>query len=168
MAFFFKSPDANSLRGAAETLSQKESNRVAVIRPKTEYCLRTKNEDCNKTKTSTGIGPKKIRGAVTRPKNITGTGIGPKKPVTRPKNITGTGIRPKNITGTGIRPKNIIIALGDNNLRPKGLKSGVSVDDVIRWHQNVVQLVTSIERLSLDPVFIYNCQNNQNVITGAL
>jgi hypothetical protein len=24
--------------------------------------------------------------------------------VTRPKNITGTGIRPKNITGTGIRP----------------------------------------------------------------
>jgi hypothetical protein len=28
-------------------------------------------------KTSTGIGPKKMRGAVTRPKNITGTGIGP-------------------------------------------------------------------------------------------
>jgi hypothetical protein len=26
------------------------------------------------------------------------------KTVTRPKNITGTGIRPKNITGTGIRP----------------------------------------------------------------
>jgi hypothetical protein len=24
--------------------------------------------------------------------------------VKRPKNITGTGIRPKNITGTGIRP----------------------------------------------------------------
>jgi hypothetical protein len=48
-----------------------------------------------------------MRGAVTRPKNITGTGIGPKKTVTRPKNITGTGIRPKNITGTGIRPKNI-------------------------------------------------------------
>jgi hypothetical protein len=62
----------------------------------------------------------------------------------------------------------LIIALGDNNLRPKGLKSGFSVDDVIRWHQNVVQLVTSIERLSLDPVFIYNCQNNLNVIAGAL
>jgi hypothetical protein len=45
-----------------------------------------------------------MRGAVTRPKNITGTGIGPKKTVTRPKNITGAGIRPKNITGTGIRP----------------------------------------------------------------
>jgi hypothetical protein len=30
-------------------------------------------------KNSTGIGPKKMRGAVTRPKNITGTGIGPKK-----------------------------------------------------------------------------------------
>jgi hypothetical protein len=44
-----------------------------------EDCLRTKNVDCNKTKTSIGIGPKKMRGAVTRPKNITGTGIGPKK-----------------------------------------------------------------------------------------
>jgi hypothetical protein len=52
---------------------------VAVIRPKTEDCPRTKNEDSNKTKSSTGIGPKKMRGAVTRPKNITGTGIGPKK-----------------------------------------------------------------------------------------
>jgi hypothetical protein len=52
---------------------------VAVIRPKTEDCPRTKNEDCNKTKNSTGIGPKKMRGAVTRPNNITGTGIGPKK-----------------------------------------------------------------------------------------
>jgi hypothetical protein len=61
---------------------------VAVIRPKTEDCPRTKNEDCNKTKNSTGIGPKKMRGAVIRPKNITGTGIGP-------KNITGTGIGPK-------------------------------------------------------------------------
>jgi hypothetical protein len=94
-----------------------------------------------------------MRGAVTRPKNITGTGIGPKKTSNKTKNITGTGIRPKNITGTGIRPKNIIIAFGDNNLRPKGLKSGVSVNDVIRWHQNVVQLVTSIEITKLRPSF---------------
>jgi hypothetical protein len=41
-----------------------------------------------------------MRGAVTRPNNITGTGIGPKKTVTRSKNITGTGIRPKNITNS--------------------------------------------------------------------
>jgi hypothetical protein len=54
-------------------------SRVAVIRTKTKDCTRTKNEDCNKTKNSTGIGPKKMRGAVTRPKNITGTGIRPKK-----------------------------------------------------------------------------------------
>jgi hypothetical protein len=53
--------------------------RVAIIRPKTEDCPRTKNEDCNKTKNSTGIGPKKMRGALTRPKNVTGTGIGPRK-----------------------------------------------------------------------------------------
>jgi hypothetical protein len=31
--------------------------------------------------------------------------------VTRPKNITGTGIRPKNITGTGIRPNKTEICL---------------------------------------------------------
>jgi hypothetical protein len=37
----------------------------------------------------TGIGPKKMRGVVTRPKNNTGTGI-------RPKNIIGTGTRPKS------------------------------------------------------------------------
>jgi hypothetical protein len=36
-----------------------------------------------------------MRGEVTRPKNITGTGIGPKKQVTRPKNITGTGNKTK-------------------------------------------------------------------------
>jgi hypothetical protein len=48
----------------------------------------------------------------------------------------------------------VVIGLGDNNLRPKGLKSGFSVDDVIRCHQNVVQLVSSIERLSLDPFFL--------------
>jgi hypothetical protein len=40
-----------------------------------------------------------MRGAVTRPKNITGTGIGPKKNSNKTKkyyryNITGTGIRP--------------------------------------------------------------------------
>jgi hypothetical protein len=31
--------------------------------------------------------------------------------VTRPKNITGTGIRPKNIIGTGIRPNKTEICL---------------------------------------------------------
>jgi hypothetical protein len=67
-----------SVQNSSETV-QNSSKRVAVIRPKTEDCPRTKNEDSNKTKNSTGIGPKKMRGAVTRPKNITGTGIGPKK-----------------------------------------------------------------------------------------
>jgi hypothetical protein len=36
--------------------------------------------------------------------------------VTRPKNITGTGIRPKNITGTGIRPKNTVIRPNKSNI----------------------------------------------------
>jgi hypothetical protein len=45
----------------------------------------------------------KNRGVVTRP-NGSFEGA-----VTRPKNITGTGIRPKIITGTGIRPKKTVI-----------------------------------------------------------
>jgi hypothetical protein len=39
--------------------------------------------------------------------------------VTRPKNITGTGIRPKNITDTGLRPKKTVIRPKKNSNKTK-------------------------------------------------